>query len=1028
MGLMKTLSGYLKTMFGASRDDRRWEQFQEGHAAPPGPDGAIVTNPYPPPFESPAAFDRSGGETNEMRLAYERFYANEAAFQAALDGKVASVAALDVSVVPADEKSERDKKAAEFCREAIANAPGGWCGLIDRLLKPALLGGYSVTEKILAGIDDSREFIRLRSKWEGLWAPRRLASIDTEFIRFQVNHACEVIGIVSTRRGLEGYSVDRVMIFTNRKLFENPYGRSDGRSAFRACQLIENAYKLWYIAIKNYSAPFIKANSKAQGKVREALQSALERARAGGWIVVGEGDEIELLNFASATSFQAFENKVDKARQEIYLAVRGAFLPFLEGMKQDARGDTQVHKDASDTIEFMLVQSVCEVINQQLIPDLVLPNFGDRCGIPTVTLGGTNWAETKAQLEVGRIILNDFKQPISRQQLYKIGQWEPPHDDGDTVAPQAPQAPPAFGPFGTPGPGPSGNPFGPSPQPVPGNPAPAIASGASELLTTDGGAGAILQLQKDYAAGNITRDMAITNVTAIYGVPADKANELFPVNASVASTTPATPQQFSQATGARPGTVRYADVIISNSDGEALILQRSANDAFCPRQWCLPGGKVEPGEVPLAAAVREVAEETGIELDGLKRFKEYSNPDGSTSHVFTASVKAKPITTDSNEHTNHLWISDTRESIPRVSFMLQTKERLDEFFASQESDDAKQFSNYTFDAEDCPRCGVSMEGDPYSGKCNSCGHKWGKEVAGDKSAATFSEIDEQSPGPTVKIAIAGEDGQAAIHLAKAAMDEGRAVLESISRHAIQRQLDGERGPLFNQDELELLAEAIASTNATAELLGRYRIREQADGDTAKRFAAFDEKMPGTQRIRPVPPAAALEYFRGLMPSLADFPGFDERHRRDAFTLAENTGAVMLRQVQKAIADAMQSGDGGRPDIQDILDKAGVSVRNPQYADMVMRTNATDAYNAGYDDERQAPDVVEEFPVWEYLGIDDGRQGKDHEPHFGKYYPAEATFAEVRGKRPFNCRCSQRAINRREWARLQQQGAKVESKW
>jgi hypothetical protein len=35
---------------------------------------------------------------------------------------------------------------------------------------------------------------------------------------------------------------------------------------------------------------------------------------------------------------------------------------------------------------------------------------------------------------------------------------------------------------------------------------------------------------------------------------------------------------------------------------------------------------------------------------------------------------------------------------------------------------------YTFDAEDCPKCGASMEGDPSSGKCNACGYRWGKEI------------------------------------------------------------------------------------------------------------------------------------------------------------------------------------------------------------------------------------------------------------------------------------------------------------
>jgi len=38
-------------------------------------------------------------------------------------------------------------------------------------------------------------------------------------------------------------------------------------------------------------------------------------------------------------------------------------------------------------------------------------------------------------------------------------------------------------------------------------------------------------------------------------------------------------------------------------------------------------------------------------------------------------------------------------------------------------------NKFTFSGEDCPKCGVSMEGDPDSGKCNSCGHAWGTQVS-----------------------------------------------------------------------------------------------------------------------------------------------------------------------------------------------------------------------------------------------------------------------------------------------------------
>jgi len=48
-------------------------------------------------------------------------------------------------------------------------------------------------------------------------------------------------------------------------------------------------------------------------------------------------------------------------------------------------------------------------------------------------------------------------------------------------------------------------------------------------------------------------------------------------------------------------------------DGTVLAARRTAPPAAAGR-WELPGGKVEPGEPPAAAVVREVAEELGCEV------------------------------------------------------------------------------------------------------------------------------------------------------------------------------------------------------------------------------------------------------------------------------------------------------------------------------------------------------------------------------------------------------------------------------
>jgi ADP-ribose pyrophosphatase YjhB (NUDIX family) len=64
-------------------------------------------------------------------------------------------------------------------------------------------------------------------------------------------------------------------------------------------------------------------------------------------------------------------------------------------------------------------------------------------------------------------------------------------------------------------------------------------------------------------------------------------------------------------------------VVVRRGDGsrEILLMRRSDN-----AHWGLPGGYVEPGESVIAAAAREVREETGFEVEIGRLVGVYSDP------------------------------------------------------------------------------------------------------------------------------------------------------------------------------------------------------------------------------------------------------------------------------------------------------------------------------------------------------------------------------------------------------------------
>lgn len=107
--------------------------------------------------------------------------------------------------------------------------------------------------------------------------------------------------------------------------------------------------------------------------------------------------------------------------------------------------------------------------------------------------------------------------------------------------------------------------------------------------------------------------------------------------------------------------------LVFDNENRVLLLRRHSED-LGGGLWATPGGKQEPNEEPYTTAMREVKEETGLDLKGLRYLGEHElrMPHG-VAHMktFTANVIGnESIVIDPEEHEEHQWfdIADLLEA------------------------------------------------------------------------------------------------------------------------------------------------------------------------------------------------------------------------------------------------------------------------------------------------------------------------------------------------------------------------------
>ncbi|RZS44180.1 ADP-ribose pyrophosphatase YjhB (NUDIX family) [Herbihabitans rhizosphaerae] len=126
---------------------------------------------------------------------------------------------------------------------------------------------------------------------------------------------------------------------------------------------------------------------------------------------------------------------------------------------------------------------------------------------------------------------------------------------------------------------------------------------------------------------------------------------------------------------------------VQDDQGRILMIRRTDNDLYSP-----PGGQLELGETLTQAAVREVKEETGIDVQVTGLIGVYSNPnhviaydDGEVRQEFSICFRASPTggeLRESNESKEVSWVAPS--SLDRLNIHPSIQLRLSHSLAARQ--------------------------------------------------------------------------------------------------------------------------------------------------------------------------------------------------------------------------------------------------------------------------------------------------------------------------------------------------------
>ncbi len=368
------------------------EELTRSEKARTGPQGVVL--PVFLPF-----IDNYTDETPEMRRVYRKMGYADAYVSSALKDIVYGVSSLEWTVKPAKTKKGEEslnKEVADFVEWQVQEGiRGGRHTISERVLYPGMIDGYSVNEPELQPV--------LSGKWTGKIRCCELKSKDVgEDLVPQFDEFRNIVGFLGLRyNGGKEFAPDGFIVYVNNSQFGVPV--SECRQVYMPYWYQDTVEKLRAIFLQLRAAPipYARYQTGTAESIRESIKNALANLKKNAYFVIPESVELAVLDIAMGAE-AAYDKAISDYKHDKYQGITGSTLSALEGLVEDARGDTKVHKSTSQLRVVQKAAAVASLLNDDqngFVKNVVDLNYVVSA-YPTVSIEGVDVDELQADLAI----------------------------------------------------------------------------------------------------------------------------------------------------------------------------------------------------------------------------------------------------------------------------------------------------------------------------------------------------------------------------------------------------------------------------------------------------------------------------------------------------------------------------------------------------------------------------------------------------------------------------------------------------